>query len=210
VEDTLDVKTTYINGVAEEEVYIEKPQGFEVHGRKSHMCRLKKDLYGLKQAPRAWYSMIDGYLWILGFTKSDANPNIYRLHVGKDPLILVLYVDDFFPTRDEKLIIRCKKELASEFKMKDIRLMHYFLGLEVWQHPVEIFLRQGKYVVEIIRRFRMMDYKSMTTHMTTNLNMLGASNSYLVDPTMYRKLIGSLMYLVNTRPYICFVVNTLS
>jgi hypothetical protein len=75
----MDVKTTFLNGVIEEEVYIEQPQGFEVDGRKSHVCRLKKALYGLKQAPRAWYSRIDGYLKSLGFTKSDANPNLYLL-----------------------------------------------------------------------------------------------------------------------------------
>jgi hypothetical protein len=84
------------------------------------------------------------------------------------------------------------------------------LGIRGVVEPREIFLEQGKYAVEILRRFRMMDCKSMTTPMTTNLNMLGASDSDLVDPTMYRKLIGSLMYLVNTRPNICFVVNTLS
>jgi hypothetical protein len=117
--------------------------------------------------------------------------HLYLLQVGKDPLILVLYVDDLFLTGAEKLITRCKKELASEFKMKDIGLMHYFLGLEVWQQPGEIFLRQGKYAVEILKRFGMMDCKSMTTRMTTNLNTLGASNSDFVDPTMYRQLIGS-------------------
>jgi hypothetical protein len=92
----MDVKTTFLNGVIEEEVYIEQPQGFEVHGRESHVCRLKKALYGLKQAPRAWYSRIDGYLQSMGFTKSEADPNLYLIQVGKDPLILVLYVDDLF------------------------------------------------------------------------------------------------------------------
>jgi hypothetical protein len=104
----------------------------------------------------------------------------------------------------------CKQDLASEFEMKDIGLMHYFLGLEVWQQPGEIFLGQGKYVVDILRRFGMGDCKPMTTPMITNLKKLSASDSELVDPTLYRQLIGSLMYLVNTRPNICFVVNTLS
>jgi hypothetical protein len=94
----------------------------------------------------------------------------------------------------------CKQDLASEFEMKDIGLMHYFLGLEVWQQPGEIFLGQGKYVVDILRRFRMGDCKPMTTPMITNLKKLSASDSELVDPTLYRQLIGSLMYLVNTRP----------
>jgi hypothetical protein len=208
----MDVKTTFLNGVIEEEVYIEKPQGFVIHGKESHVCRLKKALYGLKQAPRAWYSRIDGYLMSLGFTKSDADPNLYYKVVDGDPLILVLYVDDLFLTGAERLIVGCKRELASEFEMKDLGLMHYFLGLEVWQKPGEIFLRQGKYTVEILSRFSMMDCKSMATPMMTNLKKLSdsTSDSDLVDPTMYRKLIGSLMYLVNTRPNIFFAVSTLS
>jgi hypothetical protein len=89
--------------------------------------------------------------------------------------------------------------------MKDIGLMHYFLGLEVWCWPGEIFLGQGKYAIEISRRLGMMDCKSMTTPMTTNLNTLGASDSDSVDPTMYRQLIGSLMYLVNTNTLVSMV-----
>eukprot|EP00253_Pinus_taeda_P036516 PITA_36516 len=73
----MDVKTAFLNGVIEEEVYIKKPQGFEVHGKKCHVYKLKKALYGPKQAPRAWYSRIDGYLMSLGFTKSDVDPNLY-------------------------------------------------------------------------------------------------------------------------------------
>jgi hypothetical protein len=96
--------------------------------------------------------------------------------------------------------------------MKDLGLMHYFLGLEVWQKPGEIFLGQGKYTIEILSRFSIMDCKSMTTPMMTNLKKLSdsISDSYMVDPTMYRQLIGSLMYLVNTGPYIFFAVSTLS
>ena len=99
----------------------------------------------------------------MGFTKSEADPNLYLLQVGKEPLILVLYVDDLFLTRGEKLITRCKIELASDFKMKNVGLMHYLLGLEVWQQPDEIFLEHEKYAVEILRRFEMMDCKSMIT-----------------------------------------------
>jgi hypothetical protein len=147
----MDVKTAFLNGVIEEEVYIEKPQGFEVHGKESHVCRLKKALYGLKQAPRAWYARIDNYLMRLGFTKSDVDPNLYFKVVKNAPVILLLYVDDLFLTGVEPLIIQCKKQLASEFDMKDLGLMHYYLGLEVWQKPGEVFLGQGKYVLEILQ-----------------------------------------------------------
>eukprot|EP00253_Pinus_taeda_P027439 PITA_27439 len=90
----MDVKTAFLNGFIQEEVYIEQPQGFEVHGKESHVCRLKKALYGLKQAPRAWYSRIDTYLQGMDFTKSEADPNLYFIVIGEEPLILVLYVDD--------------------------------------------------------------------------------------------------------------------
>jgi hypothetical protein len=97
----MDVKPAFLNGVIEEEVYIEQPEGFVVNGSDSHVCRLKKALYGLKQLPRAWYSMIDSYLQRLGFTKSEADSNLYFKVVGNLPLILVLYVDDLFLTGDE-------------------------------------------------------------------------------------------------------------
>ena len=127
----MDVKTTFLNGVIEE-VYIEQPEDFETHERKSHLWRLKKALYGLKQAPRAWYGRIDGYLQKMGFVKSDADLNLYYLVVESEPLFLVLYVDDLFLTGSSRLIEDCKKNLATEFDMKDLGRMHYFLRLEVW------------------------------------------------------------------------------
>ena len=104
-----DVKTAFLNGEIEEEVYIEQPDGFEVHGKETHVCRLKKALYGLKQAPRAWYGRIYGFLMKLGFTRSDADSNLYYKVVEGDTLILVLYVDDLFLTGDDRLVSWCKK-----------------------------------------------------------------------------------------------------
>jgi hypothetical protein len=141
--------TTLLNGVIEEEVYIEEPQGFMIHGKKSHVYKLKKYLYGLKQEPKVWYARIDNYLMTLGFNNSDIDPNLYYKVEDGFPLILVLYVDDLFITGDEKLIDECKRELTLDFEMKDLGLMHYFLGLEVWQRPNDIFLSQGKYTVDI-------------------------------------------------------------
>ena len=94
--------------------------------------------------------------------------------------------------------------------MKDMGLMHYFLGLEVWQKNGEIFLGQGRYATEILKRFRMQDFRPMAMPMITNWKKIDASRDREVDPTLYKQLIGSLVYLVNTRPNICFVVNTLS
>jgi hypothetical protein len=100
----MDVKTTFLNGVIEEEVYIEKTQGFEVEDRKSHVCRLKKALYRLKKALRAWYGHIDSFLTSLGFTKSKANSNLYFKIMDNELVILLLYMDDLYLTREENLI----------------------------------------------------------------------------------------------------------
>jgi hypothetical protein len=85
----------------------------------------------------------------LGFTKSKADSNLYYKVVDGVPVILLLYVDDLFLTRAKKLVTKSKRKLATEFEMKDLGMMHYFLGLVVWQRPSEFFLNQGKYTVEI-------------------------------------------------------------
>ena len=98
----MDVNPTFLNGVIEEEVYIEQPQGFEVEDRWTHVCKLKNALYGLKQAPRAWYGRIDSFLTSMGFSKSKVDPNLYYKAVEDEPVILLLYVDDLFLTGNEK------------------------------------------------------------------------------------------------------------
>ena len=101
----MDVKTAFLNGVVEEEVYVEQPLGFETHDRESHVCRLKKALYGLKQAPRTWYGRIDSFLSSLGFTKSKADSNLYYKVEDGNPVMLLLNVDDLFVTGMDGVVI---------------------------------------------------------------------------------------------------------
>jgi hypothetical protein len=108
--------------------------------RESHVCLLRKELYGLNQSLRAWYSHIDSYLLQMGFEKSDADPNLYYIIRGEVTLILILYVDDLFIMGAKLLIAECKMSLALEFEMTNIGLMHYLLGIEVWQEEGHIFL----------------------------------------------------------------------
>jgi hypothetical protein len=150
------------------------------------VCKLKKALYRLKQAPRAWYGRIDSFLMSLGFTKSKVDSNLYFKVMNDEPVILLLYVDDLFLTGEEKLITECKKKLTAEFEMKDLGLMPYFLDLEVWQSPERIFLNEGKYAVEILKRLDMLECKSMNTPMETKLKLLVDTSSELIDATLYR------------------------
>ena len=122
----------------------------------------------------------------MGFVKSDANLNIYYLVLESEPLILVLYVDDLLLTGSSRLIENCKKNLATEFDMKHLGRMHYFLGSEVWQQKGEIFLGQGRYVTEILKRFGMGDCRPMATPLITNWKKIDASEDKDVDPTLYR------------------------
>eukprot|EP00253_Pinus_taeda_P002479 PITA_02479 len=131
------VKTTFLNGTINEEVYIEQPLGFEVKYRETYVYRLKKALYALKKAPRVWYARMDTYLQRLGFSKSSADPNLYIKVVKDEPVIFLLYVDDLLMIDVEARIQECKKQLVAEFVMKDLGLMHYYLGLEVCQFQVE-------------------------------------------------------------------------
>ena len=114
--------------------------------------------------------------------------NLYFKVVENKPLILVLYVDDIFLIGEERLIVECQRELTSNFEMKYLGLMHYFLGLDIWHRNDEIFLSQGKYIVDILCRFGMVDCQSINTPMDSNLRKLHdtETGSDLVDPTLYK------------------------
>ena len=173
------------------------------------MCKLKKALYGLKQEPMTWSDSIDNFLTSLGFTKSKEDSNLYYKVEYGNPVMLLLYVDDLFVTGMDELIADTKIKLAAKFEMKYLGMMHYLLGMEVWQSADGIFYGQGKYAVDILQRFRMMECKEMATPMASNLNLLNDGSSETVDAIMYRQTIGSMMYLTNMRLDICFTVNTL-
>jgi len=142
---------------------------------------------------------MDAYLLRIGFMKSFVDPNLYIKVVNNKLVIILLYVGVLFITSVERRIQECKKMLVDEFEKKDLGLMHYYLGLEVWQNLGDIYLGKGNYIIKLLQKFRMIDSNPMTTPMITNLKKLRGSCPSLVDPTSYCHLVGSLMYLVNTR-----------
>eukprot|EP00253_Pinus_taeda_P018181 PITA_18181 len=199
----MDVKTAFLNGKIEEEVHIEQPEGFETFDRDSHVCQLKRALYGLKKAPCAWYTKIDNYFTGLGFTKSEADANLYHIIVKGKPMIIVLYVDDLILTCDDQLIMSCKEDLAREFKMKDMGLMQYFLGMEVWQKDGELFVSKGKYTNEILRRFPMEKCKPMQTPLVDLCYAVNHMSQDMVQPTkmFWKEEMHVLRYLIRTSQY---------
>ena len=137
----------------------------------------------MKQAPRAWYARMDAYILRIGCVKISIDPNLYIKVVNNEPIIIILYVDDLFITGVENRIQECKKMSVTEYEIKDLGLMHYYLGLEVWKKPGETYLGQGKYVIEILHKFNMVESKPMTTPMITNFKKLRSSDFSLINPT---------------------------
>eukprot|EP00253_Pinus_taeda_P005600 PITA_05600 len=196
----MDVKSTFLNGVLMEEVYIEKPLGYEKKGQEHKVCRLKKALYGLKHAPRVWYSRIDSYLLENRFEKCEGEPTLYIKENDGKILIVVLYVDDvIFTGNDDYLFENFKRVMKEEFEMTDMGLLRYFLGIEVEQNGNEIFISQEKYDNEVLEGFNMQESKATITPTVMGLKLSKEDSSKDFDPSLYKSIVGSLMYFTATR-----------
>eukprot|EP00253_Pinus_taeda_P002353 PITA_02353 len=207
----MDVKSAFLNGDLQGEVYMMQPPGFKVVSQEQKVCRLVKALYGLKQAPRAWYMKIDQYLTNHGFQRSPSDANLYIKHTGDDILFLVVYVNDLIITGSStQLIHGIKQDLCSTFDMTYLALLHYCLRVEVWQTENNIFLSQSKYARNLVDRFIMQDCKPAMTPMEPGLKLSAQSSSPLVDETLFKQLVGSLIYLTATKPDISFAVIYIS
>ncbi|CAO2836221.1 unnamed protein product [Amaranthus hypochondriacus] len=207
----LDVKSAFLNGILEEEVYVEQPEGFVIKGEDDKVLHLKKALYGLKQAPRAWNTRIDGYLIQNGFTKCPYEHAVYVKTNGDDILIVSLYVDDLLFTGNcQSMFNDFKEAMFKEFEMTDCGLMNFFLGIEVKQCEDGIFISQKKYAKEIIEKFKMGSCKPMSTPVATGMKLTKAGEGKLINPTLYKSLVGSLRYLTITRPDIVYGVGLVS
>nr|UBX54621.1 transposon Pol polyprotein [Lupinus angustifolius] len=193
-------------------IYQLDPEGFMSKGNDNKVLRLKKALYGLKQAPRAWYSRIDQYFVDKGFRRSKSEPTLYIKSQGRyDTLIVSLYVDDLIYTGNNiKMIIEFKEDKMKTFEMTDLSLMHYFLGIEVNQKEEGIFISQKKYTEELLKKFKMCECKPVATPLVTNEKLQKDDGSPQADASLYRSLIGSLLYLTATRPDIMYATSLLS
>jgi hypothetical protein len=153
----LDVKSTFLNGELQEEVYVEQPPVYELKGKEEKVYRLYKAFYGLKQTLRAWNNKIDMYFHQNGFERSQSEPSLYVRKKGEDFPIGCLYIDDLIYTRTNKdMVAKFKNAMMKEFKMSDLGLMRYFLGIQVKQSPGKFFILQEKYVAYLFKKFNML------------------------------------------------------
>eukprot|EP00253_Pinus_taeda_P020355 PITA_20355 len=203
----MDVKSAFLHGDLHEEIYMEQPIGF-IQTDSSLVCRLKKSLYGLKQASRAWYAKMDSFLLESGFSRCYSDNTVYTKKVGNSLIILVLYVDDLILTgSDPNLIKHVKSSLKKKFEMTDLGHLHYFLGLQVLQSKEGISLSQSKYACDILRHFHMEDCKPAPSPFQSGVKLSVSCTSPEVDATLYRQLVGKLLYLTHTRPDLSFAVG---
>jgi len=208
----LDVKSAFLHGELNEEVYIEQPPGFVTKGKEQMVYKLKKALYGLKQAPRAWYSRIESYFTAQGFKKCPYEHTLFIKTGGEGKLLVVcLYVDDLLYTgNDDSMFAEFKQSMMSEFEMTDLGRMHYFLGIEVQQNSTGIFIGQKKYAQQVLEKFKMNECNSVTNPIVPGTKLCKDHGGTKIDNTLYKQIVGSLMYLTHTRPDIMFVVCLLS
>eukprot|EP00253_Pinus_taeda_P030394 PITA_30394 len=207
----MDVKSAFLSGVLKEEVYVEQPLGYEKKGEEHKVCKLKKTLYGLNQAPRAWYNRIYSYLLDNEFDKCEGEPTIYIKEKDGKIVIVVLYVDDvIFTGNDDQLIKNFKSVMKEEFEMTDMGFLRYFLGIEVDQNEKGIFISQARYVNQVLSRFNMEECKAAITPTVMGLKLSREDSSKDFDPSLYKSIVGSLIYLTATRPDIMYVVSFIS
>jgi hypothetical protein len=204
----MDVKSTFLNGELEEEVYIEQPKGFLLSEKEDYVCILKKSLYGLKKSPRAWYSRLDKYLQQQGFRKGNVDINIY-IKVDQDNILIIeVYVDDIiFGSDDDRLSKKFAKDMQSEFEMSLLGELTFFLGLQISQLDEGIFISQTKYIKEMLKKFGMEDCKPVSTPMVTSCKLRKDDESKEADQRLYRSMIGSLLYVTASRPNVMQAVG---
>ncbi|GKD72082.1 retrovirus-related pol polyprotein from transposon TNT 1-94 [Tanacetum coccineum] len=180
----MDVKTTFLNGILREEVYVSQPDGFVDPDNPNHVYRLKKALYGLKQAPRAWYDLLSSFLLSQGFSKGTANPTLFISRKDKDILLIQIYVDDIiFASTTTKLCDKFSEIMCSKFKMSMMGKIYFFLGLQISQSPRGIFLNQSKYALETLKKYGMTSCDPVDTPIVAWLAPLCISHPF--DQTLF-------------------------
>ncbi|KAJ9543688.1 hypothetical protein OSB04_023395 [Centaurea solstitialis] len=203
----MDVKSAFLYGTIDEEVYVCQPPGFEDPKYPDRVCKLRKALYGLHQAPRAWYDTLSSYLLENKFERGVIDKTLFIKRTKTDMLLVQIYVDDIiFGSTKEDMCKEFEELMHKKFKMSSMGELTFFLGLQVKQKRDGIFINQSKYVATMLQKFGMNDAKPASTPMETHKHLTADVEGEEVDVHQYRSMIGSLMYLTASRPDIMFAV----
>ncbi|GJY24572.1 ribonuclease H-like domain, reverse transcriptase, RNA-dependent DNA polymerase [Tanacetum coccineum] len=203
-------KSSFLHGDLKEEVYVTQPEGFIKRQDNGKVYRLIKALYGLRQAPRAWNIKLDNTLKSLDFKKCALEQAIYTKTLKDSTLLIGVYVDDLIITgTPKKEIDKFKAQMEEKFKMSDLGLLAYYLGIEVAQTDGDISIRQSAYANKILKEAGMIDCNETLIPMDPGTRLTKITEGTMVNSTEYRSLIGCLRYMFHTRPDLSlFLRNT--
>lgn len=215
--EAMDIKTAFLYGELDEEIYMEQPEGFVEKGKEHMVCKLQKAIYGLKQASRTWNQKLHQTLIGIGFARTRSDAGVYVYEQKKGHMILIVYVDDLLPMGPSKSEIdRVKKVLADKFQMRDLGPADTFLGMRITRDRSkrQLELDQQNYIEQVLTRFQMHNAKPQKTPLPEGLHLEKAEDGYKANATLlhqYQTIIGSLIYcMIGSRPDIAFAVTRLS
>ncbi|KAJ4718977.1 Retrovirus-related Pol polyprotein from transposon TNT 1-94 [Melia azedarach] len=219
--EQMDVKTAFLHGDLNKEIYMEQPKGFKIKGKEDYVCKLKKSLYGLKQAPRQWYKKFETVMGEQGYPKTSSDHCIFIQKFSDDDfIILLLYVDNMLIVgRNASRIDWLKKQLSKSFAMKDLEPAKQILGIRIHRDRAakKLCISQEHYIEKVLERFNMSNAKVVSTPLATHFR-LSTKQSPTTDKEKedmekvpYASAVGSLMYaMICTRPDIAHAVGVVS
>ncbi|KAG8498902.1 hypothetical protein CXB51_005261 [Gossypium anomalum] len=219
--EQLDVKTAFLHGELEEDIYMQQPEGFTVSEKEDYVCLLKKSLYGLKQSPRQWYKRFDSFMTSHDFKRSSFDSCVYFKKNNDGSFVyLLLYVDDMLiAAKDKGEIRKVKAQLSEEFEMKDLGPAKKILGMEILRDrkTSKLYLSQKGYIEKLLCRFNMRSAKPVSTPLAAHFRLSSALSPQSDDEieymshVPYSSAVGSLMYaMVCSRPDLSYAVSAVS
>jgi hypothetical protein len=191
----IDIQNAFLHGVLTEKVYISQAPSYSHPQYSNHVCHLQKALYGLKQAPQAWFSRLSNKLLDFGFLASKSDTSLFIYKSTALTMFVLIYADNIIITSSDSTVTNnLLLWMKSNFGVKDLGDLNFFLGIEVSSIPDGIFLSQKRYMLDILKRTKMVDAKPICTPMATSVTLSAFDGDVFNDPTLFRSTIDALPF----------------